>query len=546
MNFQWSDPEKIHGFNGKLTTWKRFWIVPDDKKVQNEFWIYYKSNKIRLRLQGFSVRKDKSGIWFFEQTVSNSKEFKELLTSNNNEKYKDADFTKSELEKYSLKDSFNKKILLPYQIPITEQICSALKKHGSAINGSDMGTGKSYMAVALAREFNFKIGIVCPKAVISSWHRVINDEFKMSKQCVFVINYESLKTGNQKHIATWVKSSKTKKKTFTWKVPKDTLIIFDESQKIKGRDTKNAEIAIEAKKQGYKILLCSGTSAISPLELRAQGFILGLHKLSNFFPWLYEHGVSKGMYGLEFNNDETVLKKLHKDLFLDRGVRVKKEDIKDFPDCETIIDAFNLDDINTKKINQIYKDMQKELAFLKAKKKRDTSAEMVIRLRARQQAEILKVPLLVEMTEEALEEGYSVAIIVNFTDTIKALAERLNTKCIVWGDNKKTEREDNIASFQKDKDRVILVNIQAGGVGVSLHDLNGKHPRLSLISPNDSAVLLKQATGRIHRAGAKSKAIQKIVFIAGTEEEEVCKNVRSKIKNLDLINDGDLIIGKIF
>jgi len=171
---------------------------------------------------------------------------------------------------------------------------------------------------------------------------------------------------------------------------------------------------------------------------------------------------------------------------------------------------------------------------------------MVVQLRARQQAELLKVPLFVDMAEEAIEGGMSIAIFVNFSETINALSKRLNTKCIVWGENKGDERDKNIESFQSDKSRVIIVNVKAGGAGLSLHDLNGTYPRLAIISPTPSAVDLRQVLGRIHRDGAKSKAIQKVVFVANTAEEETCERVKEKLENLDIINDGDMMIGKIF
>ena len=88
---------------------------------------------------------------------------------------------------------------------------------------------------------------------------------------------------------------------------------------------------------------------------------------------------------------------------------------------------------------------------------------MVIQLRARQKAELIKVPLIVEMIEDSLEDGMSVAVFVNFSETIRALSKRLHTTCIVWGENKGDERERNIESFQEDKERVILVNVRAGG-----------------------------------------------------------------------------------
>ena len=92
--------------------------------------------------------------------------------------------------------------------------------------------------------------------------------------------------------------------------------------------------------------------------------------------------------------------------------------------------------------------------------------------------------------------------------------------------------------------RIILVNIAAGGAGLNLHDLNGNFPRLALICPSYSAVLMRQSTGRIWRDSAKTKSIQKIVFVANTVEEEVCKSVNQKLENLDLLNDGDLIYAR--
>ena len=139
-----------------------------------------------------------------------------------------------------------------------------------------------------------------------------------------------------------------------------------------------------------------------------------------------------------------------------------------------------------------------------------------------------------------IEDGNSVVIMVNFRDTITSLAKKLKTNCIIWGDNKGNERQNNIDAFQADEARVIIVNIVAGGVGVSLHDTHGNHPRVSLISPNDSAPVLRQAFGRIHRTGAKSKSLQKVIFAANTVEETVCCNVKIKLRNLDLMNDGDL------
>lgn len=306
---------------------------------------------------------------------------------------------------------------------------------------------------------------------------------------------------------------------------------------------------MQAKKQGYTILCCSATNAINPIELKTVGFITGLYKSGKWTNFLREHGCEQGRFGWEFSGDKDVLKKLHADLFLDRGVRVRREDIKGFPDSEVIAEAYNIDEQSEKELKKIYEEMDRELTNLKAICKNTKEYKinaMTIMLRARQQAELIKVPLFVEMAEDAIENGMSVVLFVNFSETVRALSKRLETNCVVWGENKGNEREKHIADFQADKKRVIIVNIKAGGAGLSLHDLNGNYPRIALISPTPSAVDLRQALGRVWRDGGKTKSLQKIIFAANTVEEEVCEKVKLKLTSLDTINDGDVSIGTEF
>src|SRR3990167_2120909 len=101
-------------------------------------------------------------------------------------------------------------------------------------------------------------------------------------------------------------------------------------------------------------------------------------------------------------------------------------------------------------------------------------------------------------------------------ETLNLLAEQLKTKTLIHGEQSAKERDKNIDDFQSDRERIIIANIRAGGIGISLHDVNGNHPRVSLISPTQSATNLIQALGRIHRSGGKSKSLQRIIFAANT------------------------------
>jgi hypothetical protein len=286
--------------------------------------------------------------------------------------------------------------------------------------------------------------------------------------------------------------------------------------------------------------------ATNPLELRTVGQCIQLFKSSKqYYEWAYAHGVVRGRFGMEFTGDKKSLAKLSNDIFINRGVRLNRDTIPNFPESQITAECYEMEKEDQDKINKAYEEMQLELLKIERQLKKDKGqTQMVAILRARQKVEMFKVPLIIEMAEEGIENGMSVAIFCNFTETINALSDRLKTKCIVNGVVSDKDRQQAVDDFQSDKSRIILVNIAAGGAGLNLHDLNGNFPRLSLICPSYSAVLMRQSTGRVWRDSAKTKSIQKIVFVANTVEEQVCNSVNQKLSNLDLLNDGDLNYGK--
>jgi len=532
IDFQWNDPQLRWTKNG-MKYLKTAPILPE---WNDAFWIYWKRNSESMRAKGYSTFKDKAGKWFISQW------FNEVPVGTKILKKKQPEINMvSDLELTPLKNSTG---LKSWQIGATERLIASIKKHGSAIDASETGCGKSYCAVAVARELKLKIGVICPLAVCEPWRRVIEDHFGMKVQ--FIKNYESLRTGKYgKDIVKWGKLNDSKAKNarnaFIWKCSKDTLLIFDEAHKCKGLDTKNSKLLKSAKDAGYKILCCSATSAINPLELRAMGYALGLHTYKNFYMWIQDNGCKKGRFGYEFNGDKYVLQTLHKQMILDRGVRLKRDDIPDFPESDIQAIAYSVGTDAELSLKTIYTSMMQELKTLETRtgKNKSEDNQLVIKLRARQKSELIKVPLFVELAERALEDDMSVVLFLNFRDSITSVAERLGTSCIVWGDNKGNERQKCIDEFQSDKSRVIIVNIQSGNSGIGLHDITGKHPRIALISPDYSAVNLKQVLGRVQRTGGKTKSLQRIVYAANTVEEEVCRTIQYKLKNMDIINDSD-------
>lgn len=536
LDIRWSLPYKYD-----FTKWRREWHIPDN--MLPGFFEFWKNNKFKLLAEGFNVSKsEQTGKWYLYETKDDVALFKVFGDDSN---IPEKSEKKVELPPYTLKDDSG---LRPWQVPAAEVLVSAINYWGSGIDGSDLGTGKTYTAGGVIRELNVPFVIVCPKPVIHQWTKVIKNHFKLDKVCKGIINYELLIRGRRdSSIASYVLSRETKRRKFTWKLPKNTIIIWDEAHRLKNWKTKSSKTCIEAYKQGYRHLFLSATLASSPLELRTVGVCTKLFKTApEYYAWTKNHGVYQGTWGLEFNNSPKVLKKIHRYLFEERGIRLLRDSIPNFPKTEIIVNAYDMDEEETSKIRSIYDEMKSELKKIETKQKNDES-EMAIRIHALQKTELLKIPLVEEMIRESVDAGMSVVVFLNYSDSIDALANRLNTKCIYDGRNEKI-RQKNIDLFQENKESILITNIDAAREGLNLGDEHGGHPRLSLIFPTYSVNKIKQALGRIHRENSKTKSIQKIIYVANTQEEDVVENVGQKLENLTLINNGiitddDLKIG---
>lgn len=402
--------------------------------------------------------------------------------------------------------------LHPYQQPSYEALLNILTRRNSALDASDVGTGKSYVAAKVAETLGLRPFVICPKAVAPMW-----------KDLLASVNVPRWGVG------TW---EMMRSKTLPFG---HNLWILDEVQRAKGRDSLNSKLALNCAKHG-KVLMLSATAASNPLEMKALGAILELYAPGRYWDWIREHGCKKGFFGgMVFKGGEEEMTRIHRAIFPHKGVRMRVSEIVDFPECDTQADVLDF--------GEPIAEMAAELQAVDAAalEDKDPDNPLTIQTRERQRTELLKVPTLVEMAEELVSEGRSVVIFGNFNSTLQAIHDRLQTPSDFFTGEHERTRDDAKNRFQADALRVLLVNIKAGGAGLSLHDLNGKFPRISLICPTFSVVDYRQALGRIHRSGAKSKAIQKILFSAGTVEERVAKLLRQKNFRMDLLNDADLI-----
>lgn len=431
--------------------------------------------------------------------------------------------------------------LLPHQVAHAGRIEDSIRRNGVASDQSDPGLGKTAVASAVAQRLGAPVVLVAPKPTLPAWRRFF-DGFGVC--ALGLVNYEVLKTGNSG-------LGRYEHGQFLWSVPADAFVIFDEVGRCKGRSTQNAEMLIAAKRQRLKILMLSATAASNPLEMRAFGYALGLHGLHNYWPWAISNGCRKGRFGFEYTGGVEALERLHHTIFEERrlGSRMRISEVPDFP--HTQVCSESIETGYASEIQSIYDQMARDLSQATAEADEELLEEiaghlqakaathLTIHLRARQTIEAMKVEALCSLARDGMAEGLAVAIFVNFEESLRAIADRFKTASVISGGQDDADRQRVIDAFQANTSRLVVCNLRAGGIGISLHDPSGTIPRLSLISPTFSAADLRQALGRVHRMGG-ARSIQKILFAAGTVEERACEAVASKLAQIDALNDGDL------
>ncbi len=446
-------------------------------------------------------------------------------------------------------------LLEPQKIHSTK-LLNSLHLNGFAFDASPTGTGKTYCASWIAKNYGSSVVVICPKSVQKNWFDTLKS-FGIDNP--IVMTFERLVRGNTNYYT--YDMSVYLNRTNWWKslgitvnFPNNSLVILDEVHKCKGQKSLSGECLVAIKNAGHKLLMLSASAATNVTEMKAFGYATLIHSGYGFYDFCKDNGVAFNRFGLgtwdaNLQKCKEGMVRIHNTLFNTLGCanRMNRKDFGNiFPDNQVIADGFDLGS-NTAKLQSVYNEMEYELMNLDESSMEYSEHHFAIIMKARRQSEILKVPAMVSWIEDMYDEGVSPVVFINFRETLEAIEKRLNSAKysgkiakIVGGQTQK-QRDNEIEQFQSDIKRICLVMVAAGSASVSLHDLNGNYPRHTLINPSYSAINTLQALGRCHRANGKTPVVQRFFFANGVEiEEKMRKRVNLRLSNLDNLNDGDL------
>ena len=393
----------------------------------------------------------------------------------------------------------------------------------------DMGLGKSLVSASLSRLHNCsRTVILSPAAVKWNWLRDLtkfgfNDLYfsiidsrrsrsiKALLERFVIINYDIL--GN--NIENIVRGG-----------PIDHFIL-DESHFLKNVSS----IRFKATKKliamfpHARVTFLSGTPVKNRVDdVFAYMKLIGHPLGENYKRFIEEYTIKTTIRG---HNKVTGGKNLN-ELYVKMSnfmIRKLKEDCLDLPEKIYFNYKYSLDDYRDQ-----YDKVIKELSEMKEISSLTGNLHSLNKITS-----TAKIPGIIELAEEIIEQGRKVVIFCGYTDPIEKLCDHFKNRCVkITGSVDSFTRDQNVQRFHNDEGcEVIVLNMIAGGVGINLANAQDVIFCNMPFTPSE----LYQATDRLHRIGQKSSVNVHYTFCEDSIDDYIYEIIQDKEKDINALID---------
>lgn len=415
--------------------------------------------------------------------------------------------------------------------PFNHQITAFNKLNNGGALLMEQGTGKTQVMIALIGEnLGLNALVVCPLSVIGEWKRQfeewagfdtdvqIYDKNKPLRPGVLLINYEKLNKAADS-ILPWLFGG---------------LLFLDESQKIKTPKSNMTQAAWRLGSVASKRWIASGTPIMNnPLDLWSQFRFVDPSILEkNFLLFKERYAILDPVYmkPVAFKNLDKLSEKIAPYSF-----RITKKECLDLPET---IDQYLFVNM-PKSCKKEYEDINKKFKDEISKAFPDMAELSRYRIfmwrmsgGMRDSSTIAwddKFSYCFNFVSEKVRDGESVVIFAHFLSEIRELVKRFRESGIptayICGDVSMNDRITAIRDFQNKKTPVIVCQIDAGGVGITLTAAS----ICVFYSMNFSPGAYEQAKARLHRIGQTNK-VSYVHIMSDGMDNIIHKVVKRKIQ----------------
>lgn len=465
--------------------------------------------------------------------------------------------------------------LKEHQVDHYNKILNITSKYPCYIDSSSTGAGKTFVTMAIAKQLNLSVIVICPLTMVEVWKGMcitygVRSEGFYSYQSLRSIRGKQPKHGLLDRQDDNVMSSFTASGEANLLISRGILVILDEAQHLKNdSDQFRAATALckAIKQSKSKSLFAILSGSLFDKEyhtlqlLRLVGFIDEITNIEE--PMIYEikpfvntcsninakaTEEAINMYPLIGENIQKLVFELFTNVIKSEIVSSMKPPVLQ----------------GSRFMRNAYYDMSEEgsvslskgIKLLLAATSSSSDANigelaMGAMVKAMKAIETAKTEIFVRIAGNILRANplAKVIISVNYIDTITNVFNDLGDfrPSILIGQTPQKDRQRIVNNFQtNDECRLLLMNL-ALSEGISLHDTVGNRPRYMLLSPNFNIQDVHQAAGRVIRCGMVSDAHVDIVYgKAGRRETSILGAITRKASILKKIHDTQVDGGVLF
>lgn len=393
------------------------------------------------------------------------------------------------------------------------------------------GLGKTVQAIAYAQLHNLKTIIICPLSVVVNWQREIK-KFTGKESTIWDSKGYVGELTNQFHISHYDAIAKN---NHFLRDQGFALLVCDEATYLKNRQTIRAKSILGSWKERRKYpglktkytIFLTGTPVMSrPIEAFSLLNFLDKERFNNFYHFVQRYGGWRGQAPMN-------LQDLH-DRTKDLVIRRKKDQV--------------LTELPAKQRNDLYveltKDERKEynelLRELFGKWKMDGKPS--IKHMPKLQGFLIekKLPRLIEMIDEFLDNEKPILIFSNYIAPLKRLLEHYgHHAAILTGEMKRDERQETIDKLVSGQAKIGLFSLMAAGMGID--GLQHKIDTVVFLNMDFVPANHEQAEDRTHRIGQTSQVQVYYMVCDGTMDEYMRDILKEKQEVADIIVDGAIV-----
>ncbi|XP_038124099.1 SWI/SNF-related matrix-associated actin-dependent regulator of chromatin subfamily A-like protein 1 [Cyprinodon tularosa] len=422
--------------------------------------------------------------------------------------------------------------LMPFQ---KEGVNFAVSKQGRLLLADDMGLGKTVQAICIAAYYRneWPLLVVTPSSVRFTWAEafrrwlpslspasinvVVKAKENIRSGLVNIVSYDLLSRMDKQHPG----------QPFN-------VLIMDESHFLKNMKTARCKAALPLLKAAKRVILLSGTPAMSrPSELYTQ--ILAVRP--TLFPRFHEFGVrycdaQKQNWGWDYSGSSNLgeLKLLLEECLMLR--RLKSDVLSQLPSKQRKVVTVTIDGVSTST-----KAALSAAAKLLVKDHRSKKEEKEALLIFYNHTAEAKLQAIMEYITDMLECGREKFLVFAHhklvLDHISAELLKKNVSFIrIDGGTPSAERQHLCEKFQySSKSCVAVLSITAANMGLTLHSADLVIFAELFWNPG----VLIQAEDRVHRIGQTSSVNIHYLVAKGTADDHLWPMIQAKMNVLEQV-----------